>query len=63
MTCHSQQALVSKAQHEKIFQEARIDIRRQYVDKIDKRDIAQEKNIRGLVRYAKKITAELEEYK
>ena len=55
--------MVAKAQHEKIFQEARIDIRRQYVDKIEKRDIAQEKNIRGLVRYSKKITAELEEYK
>ena len=63
VTCHSQQALVSKAQHEKIFQEARINIRRQYVDKIDQRDLAQEKNIRGLVRYSKKITAELEEYK
>ena len=63
MNCHSQQALVAKAQHERIFQEERINIRRQYVDKIEKRDIAQEKNIRNLVRYSKKITAELEDYK
>ena len=54
---------MAKAQHERIFQEARIDIRRQYVHKIEERDVAQEKNIRNLVKYSKKITAELETYK
>ena len=54
---------MAKAQHERQFQEGRIDIRRQYVGKIEQRDLAQEKNIRGLVKYSKKITAELEEYK
>ena len=32
---HAQQNLVAKAEHEKIFQEARIDIRRQYVGKLE----------------------------
>ena len=58
-----QQTLVAKAQHERCFQEARIDVRRQYVGKIEQRDVAQEKNLRDMVRYAKRITAELEEYK
>ena len=38
-------------------------MRRQYVGKIEQRDVAQEKNLRDLTAYAKKITAELEEYK
>lgn len=54
---------MAKAQHEKIFQVARIDVRHQYVGKIEQRDIAQEKNLRDLTKYAKKITAELEAYK
>ena len=33
------------------------------MDKIDKRDLAQEHNLKDLVKYAKKITAELEDYK
>ena len=38
-------------------------MRQQYVGKIENRDIAQEKNLRDLVRYAKRITSELEDYK
>ena len=55
--------LEAKAQHEQTFQNVRIDLRNQYLDKIDKRDVAQEHNKRDLVKYAKKITAELEDYK
>ena len=33
------------------------------MDKIDDRDVAQEHNLKDLVKYAKKITAELEDYK
>ena len=54
---------MAKAQHERIFQQERINVRSQYVGKIENRDIAQEKNLRDLVRYAKKITSELEDYK
>ena len=61
--CNNQQSLVAKAQHEKIFQQERINVRQQYVGKIENRDIAQEKNLRDLVRYAKRITSELEDYK
>ena len=63
MGSHNQQSLVAKAEHERIFQEARIDVRRQYVGKIEERDLAQEKNLRDLVKYAKKITSDLEVYK
>ena len=63
MGCNNQQSLVAKAEHERIFQEARIDVRRQYVGKIEERDLAQEKNLRDLVKYAKKITSDLEVYK
>ena len=38
-------------------------MRQQYIGKIEERDVAQEKNLRDLVRYAKKITSELEDYK
>ena len=54
---------MAKAQHERIFQQERINVRQQYVGKIEERDVAQEKNLRDLVRYAKKITSELEDYK
>lgn len=40
MGCNNQQSLVAKAEHERIFQEARIDVRRQYVGKIEERDLA-----------------------
>ena len=54
---------MAKAQHERIFQQERINVRQQYIGKIEERDVAQEKNLRDLVRYAKKITSELEDYK
>ena len=53
MGCNNQQILVTKATHERIFQEERIDVRRQFVGKIETRDVSQEKNLKNLVRYAK----------
>lgn len=38
-------------------------MRRQYLAKLEDKEKNQEKNIYGLVQYAKKIRAELEEYK
>lgn len=40
-----------------------IDVRRQYLKKLDDRVISQEKNLKGLVEYAKELRSELEEYK
>ena len=63
MQSHSEKNLVAKAQHEKVFQEIRLDVREQYLDKLNERDYSQDKNLAGLVAYAKKITADLEDYK
>ena len=60
---NNQQILVAKAEHEQTFQNVRIDVRKQFLSKIDSRDVAQEHNLKDLVKYAKKITAELEDYK
>lgn len=40
-----------------------IDLRRQFLSKLDDRDLSQEKNLKDLVLHAKKITNELEKYK
>lgn len=63
MKSHSQTNLVAKANHERIFQEMRIDHRMQYLSKLEDRAGSQDKNLRGLVQYAKTITADLEVYK
>ena len=54
---------MAKAEHEQTFQNVRIDVRKEFLNKIDSRDVAQEHNLKDLVKYAKKITAELEDYK
>ena len=54
---------MAKAKHEKIFQEERIGMRQKFLGRIEERDIAQEKNIKGLINYSKRITSELEDYK
>ena len=54
---------MAKAQHEKTFQEMRLDVRMQYLQKLEDRASSQDKNLQGLVAYAKKITADLEDYK
>ena len=40
-----------------------IDLRKQYLSKLDNRVGDQQKNLRGLVEYAKQIRGELEDYK
>lgn len=59
----NQTNLVAKAEHEKLFQFMKIDMREQFLSKLEDRDLSQDKNLRGLVAYAKKITAGLEDYK
>ena len=58
-----QKEIVAKAAYSKDFGEMQIDLRRQYLQKLDDRDLSQEKNLKDLVLHAKKITAELEKYK
>ena len=41
----------------------RYDVRMQYLQKLEDRDQSQDKNLRNLITYAKKITADLEDYK
>ena len=41
----------------------KIDMRECFLSKLEDRDLSQDKNLRGLVAYAKQITAGLEDYK
>ena len=38
-------------------------MRMEYLQKLEDRDQSQDSNLKGLVKYAKKITADLEDYK
>lgn len=60
---HKSKELLSKACHQVDVRNSQIDIRRQYIKKLDNRVVAEEKNLHGLVAYAKKLRGELEEYK
>lgn len=55
--------MISKAAYSKDFGELKIDIRREFLQKLDDRDLSQEKNLKDLVAHAKRITNELEGFK
>jgi len=55
--------MIAKASYAKDFAETKIDLRREYLQKLDDRDLEQEKQLKDLVLHAKRITKELEEYK
>lgn len=53
MRNHKQKELLSKACHQVDIRSAQIDLRKQYLSKLDHRVSSQEKNLHGLVEYAK----------
>lgn len=55
--------MLAKAAYNKDFGEMKIDLRREFLKKLDDRDLSQEKNLKDLVLHAKRITNELENYK
>lgn len=55
--------IIAKAAYSKDFGEMKIDVRREFLKKLDDRDLSQEKNLKDLVLHAKRITNELEGYK
>lgn len=55
--------LLNKACHQVDVQHTQIDMRRQYLGKLDDRVQDQEQNLHSLVSYAKRIRNELEEYR
>lgn len=54
---------MTKAKHEILFRNMSIEERHYFMSKLDDRVISQEKNVQGLVKYAKSLTGELESYK
>ena len=55
--------LVRNASKELDFHQSRFEDMRVNIHKLDQRERFQEKNIRGLINYAKKLTKELDEYR
>ena len=55
--------LLHKACNQVDVQHMQIDMRKQYLGKLDNRVQNQEQNVHGLVKYAKKIRGELEDYR
>ena len=55
--------MLAKAAYNKDFGEMKIELRRDFLQKLDDRDLSQEKNLKDLVLHAKRITIELENYK
>jgi len=55
--------MIAKANYSKEFGEMKIDLRREFLKKLDDRDLSQEKNLRDLLVHAKNMSKELEEYK
>lgn len=54
--------MLSKAQREERVRTAQINIRRQYLGKLETRTEKEHKNLQGLLNYAMEIRKELEEY-
>jgi hypothetical protein len=54
--------LLSKAQREERVRTAQINIRKQYLGKLETRTDKEHKNLQGLLNYAMEIRKELEEY-
>ena len=55
--------IIAKANYSKEFGEIKIDLRREFLKKLDERDLSQEKNLRDLLLHAKHMSKELENYK
>ncbi len=55
--------LLNKACHQVDVQHTQIDMRKQYLSKLDDRVQSQEQNLHSLVSYAKRIRNELDDYK
>ena len=55
--------LVYKAQREVAFKNMQTDERRQFLYALDIRDVAAERNVAGLIKYAKEITGDLDAFK
>lgn len=63
MSNKTQDDLLYKAQYQAEVQHHAIENRKQYLGKLEDKERNQERNIHGIVQYAKKIRAELEDYK
>lgn len=57
------QLLVAKAQREVAFKNMQTEQRAAFLQKLDVRDVAAERNVAGLIKYAKEITGDLDAFK
>jgi len=63
MANKTQAELLYRGQHQENVQDITLNMRKAYLGKLEDKERNQERNIHGLVQYAKQLRAELEKYK